>query len=193
MHGFSVMDYLIIILVLLSLIWGFFRGFLREAISTFSVIIAVACASIFADTVSPIFSWWESTQVRYYAAFACIFLFVLVLGIIISRITGVLAKTLGLGFFDRIMGGTFGALRGVLIVIVALFLVNKTDITKASWYKASVVAPQFNTTISWMNNHFPSDITHAKKWLDQQKDSKQITGLKHKVSLIVNKHVKSVK
>ena len=70
------------------------------------------------------------------------------LGYIVAKITGLMAKTLGFGWLDRILGGGFGAARGLLVVVMALFLFAKADTVERKWVNQSVLVPQFKPSVA---------------------------------------------
>ena len=58
--------------------------------------------------------------------------------------TGILSTT------DRILGGAFGALRGILIVSVALFFLDTfTSLSQNELWKESQLIPHFDFIVQW--------------------------------------------
>ena len=80
MPDFTWVDYIIIGIVTASLLFGLFRGFLREVISLVSLVLSVVLAVKCAPLLGAEFTWWQSPNVRYLVAFLIIFLAVLVIG-----------------------------------------------------------------------------------------------------------------
>ncbi len=191
MHNLTTIDYAIIAIIGLSLIWGLFRGFIREAISIVTVTLALLLSVVFSDTILPLFAWLGSPQIGYYASFASIFIVVMALGYIVAKITGLMAKTLGFGWLDRILGGGFGAARGLLVVVMALFLFAKADTVEPKWVNQSVLVPQFKPSVVWMKHHFPSAVVHTRDWINKQTTSPSVAALKKTVSTAVNRQVNS--
>jgi len=76
------------------------------------------------------------------AAFLIIFLAVLVVAGIAGRITRHIVQEAGLSFFDRILGGALGLVRGILMV--AVILMSMAAFTPASQsLEGSQLAPYF--------------------------------------------------
>ena len=58
---------------------------------------------------------------RYVAAFALIFIIVMMLGTLLNFLLSKLLVFTGLKFIDRLLGGVFGIARGVIISFIGLF------------------------------------------------------------------------
>jgi membrane protein required for colicin V production len=76
------------------------------------------------------------------AAFLIIFLLVLFVCALCALLLTTLMKAIGLGGFNRILGGIAGAGKGVLIVCILAMLAAMTDLPKdARWTNAMLSAP----------------------------------------------------
>ena len=137
------LDLLLLTVFGVSVAISVWRGFIREIVSMISVVAALVVArmgyrwagSFFEDLA-------RNPQVARGIGFLALFFLVLVLGIIASTLLRRLVKTVGLTWFDRFLGGTFGVLRGLLIASVVLFVLTTFDI-KRSVTENSLLAPYF--------------------------------------------------
>jgi len=188
MPDFTWVDYIIIVIVTASLLFGLFRGFIREVISLISLVLSVFLAVKCAPLLGAEFTWWQSENVRYLVAFAVIFLAVLIIGFMIGKLCKKIAKSLGLAWLDRSLGALFGALRGGLVVLVALFVVGGTSFSHAAWYQQSKITPEFSMAMSWMDSSFPN---HLKPKLDLI-DSSKATAVLHAAKSEVEKKIKTI-
>jgi len=119
-------DALIIALVLLSAAAAAAQGFLFEAFSLAGVVIGYLLAAWGYRAVAPWFAPYVSSPwVANIAAFLAVFAAVLLLAGVAARLARWGVKEAGLRWFDRLLGGVFGLLRGVLVVmVVALALAS---------------------------------------------------------------------
>ncbi len=114
-------DAFIIAVVLLSAIAAAAQGFLYEVISLAGVIAGYLLAAWGYHAVAP---WYEpyvkSPWVANLAGFFTIFAAVVLLAGLGARIARWSMKEVGLRWFDRLLGGVFGLVRGVLLVMVVV-------------------------------------------------------------------------
>lgn len=112
-------DALILVVVLLSAIAAAAQGLLYEMISLAGVIVGYLLAAWGYHAVAPWFAPYVSSPwVANFAGFFTIFIAVVLLAGIVARIARWSMKEVGLRWFDRLLGGVFGLVRGVLLVMV---------------------------------------------------------------------------
>jgi len=110
-------DIVLILLVALSVVTGFRTGFTRAGIGFIAAIVGIyfgfwsygIVAARVRDHVS-------SLQIANLIGFLVIFVGVVILGSIVGLILAKLFKWVGLSWFDRLLGGVFGVVRGSIIV-----------------------------------------------------------------------------
>ena len=116
------LDTTIIIITGLSCIFGLWRGLVREVLSLVTWVLALLVARTYSEVlVNFLFMSIDDVTVRYVAAFALIFIAVMMLGTFLNFLMSKLLVFTGLKLIDRILGGLFGIARGMLIVLVGLF------------------------------------------------------------------------
>ena len=64
----------------------------------------------------------NNASLRRIAAFAILFVVVIFTGTIVSNLISRLTEAAGLRGVDRVLGGLFGVLRGMIIVLVIVFI-----------------------------------------------------------------------
>ena len=130
MEGFTLVDAGVAILVLLSGVLAYSRGFVREAMAIVGWIGATVVAFIFADQVEPLIRQvpilgdfiGDSCELAIIAAFAAVFAVALVVVSIFTPLFSSVIQRSALGGIDQGLGFFFGVLRGVLLVAVAFFV-----------------------------------------------------------------------
>jgi membrane protein required for colicin V production len=113
-------DYLLILIVGLSVLSGLRAGFARVGIGFAAAIIGIFggfwCYGIVADHFV---DYVSSKAIANLIGFFVIFVGVVLVGALIGRLVAMLFKWIGLSWFDRLLGGAFGFVRG-LVVAAAL-------------------------------------------------------------------------
>ena len=130
MEGFTLVDAGVAIIVLLSGVLAYSRGFVREAMAIAGWIGATIIAFIFADQVEPLVRQipilgdfiGDSCELAIIAAFAAVFAVALVVVSIFTPLFSSVVQRSALGGVDQGLGFFFGILRGILLVAVAFFV-----------------------------------------------------------------------
>lgn len=152
-------DYAIITVVLISAIFGLFRGLVKEAFALLTWVVAIGVglhysrdfAVLLQNTIS-----YPSARIA--AAFIILFLMTLILGSLISFILNHLIETTGLTGTDRLLGMLFGIARGAVVVAVIVLLAGVTPLPEDNWWNQSLLIPPFQSLAVWLKNHIPSDL-----------------------------------
>ena len=160
-------DVAIVVVVALSAIIGFFRGFLREALGLATWIVAFYLAFILAQPASVYLQRWiHADSARLAVAFAIVFLGVLVAGAILNYLLGRLISQTGLAGTDRVIGIMFGVVRGVAVLIVLVLLAGVTPVPRDSWWQRSIFIGQLEAGALWVRGYLPPDIANAIHYPD---------------------------
>lgn len=151
-------DYAILSIILISSLVSLFRGFVREALSLAFWVIAFWVAMLFfRELAVPLGQWIKVPSMQLAAAFAIIFLTVLLLGGLITFLIAKLIDATGLSGTDRIIGMLFGATRGALVVAGLVLLAGLTPIPQDPWWQESQLIGYFESLASWLRGLLPPD------------------------------------
>lgn len=136
-------DYVVLGIVGISVLLSLMRGFVREFLGLASWIIAAFVAKSYAVDVAIMLPASIPNQgLRLIAAFAIVFLGILLVTSLLAIAIGELFKKVGLGWVDRCLGGLFGCARGILIVGVLVLLGGLTSLPQdPRWRNAMFSAP----------------------------------------------------
>ncbi len=157
---FNWADIAIIVLVALSAIISLARGFLREAISLATWIMAIWVALRFGPLLAAQLSQWIHTpSIQKAAAFAILFIAVLIIGALVNSLFSRLIDGTFLDGLDKIVGLIFGAARGVLLVAVLILLGAMIDLNNDPWWSASQLIPHFHGIVSFLQSWVPQQVT----------------------------------
>lgn len=144
------LDWVFLAILALSTLLAFFRGFVREALSLLSWAAALIVALIVAPSVGRVlFFSIKNSSVQYGAGFLLAFFSVLILGMIINYFLGNAIRMTGLGFFDTILGGVFGFVRGVCFVLIILLLMAMPSLNMTTLLDRSAIASFVNPFVVW--------------------------------------------
>jgi len=149
-------DWAILVVIGLSAAISLLRGFVREALSLAGWILAFFVAKGFYQELSSLLdSHIETPSLRYAVAWAALFVLTLTISGLINYILSQLIEKAGLSGMDRIMGMAFGALRGVLLVSVAVLLLREfTPVEQDKWWRNSQLIPHVEQLGNWFYGQF---------------------------------------
>ena len=133
------LDYSIIGVLLLSMVWSALRGVVREIVSLGGWIIAFLAANLFAGPLAAhLPQAIPGDALRALAAFLAIFVFALICSALVGLLMSKLVSAVGLGPIDKGLGALFGVARGVLLVMAAVLVAGLTSAPRQAWWKDSM-------------------------------------------------------
>lgn len=113
--AFTALDIIVVILIVAGLAFGVMRGFVAEVLSLFAWFLAIVALRYLYEPVQRALVWPIGTESgAAILAFALIFGSVFIAGKIASRRVGRRVRDSIVGPLDRLLGGGFGALKGLL-------------------------------------------------------------------------------
>ena len=150
-------DGIVLIIILLSVLIGIFRGFVKETIALVAWIAAIWIAMKFCEPASAyVPAGVETSWIRLAIAFGVLFILTLIVGGIFNFVVNQLVSKTGLSGTDRILGFIFGAFRGAVIITVIVMLASSfTDMEEEPWWKTSVSLPYFETLSDQLKTYLP--------------------------------------
>ncbi len=133
MEGFTIIDGVVALVIVISAVLAYSRGFVREAMAIIGWIVAAIVAFIFAPKAEPLVKELpvvgdylkDSCELSIIAAFAAVFAVALVVVSIFTPLFSSIVQRSALGGIDQGLGFFFGVLRGILLVAVALVVYDR--------------------------------------------------------------------
>ena len=123
--SFNLFDWFILLVWLVSSGYGIARGFAREALSIIGWVSAFLLANVLADSVSDLASnLIDEPTTRYLLAWVLTFIAVLLMFGVIAAFLSKQMRQPGFNIGNRLLGGIFGLLRGVIIVAAISILLR---------------------------------------------------------------------
>lgn len=133
MEGFTVVDGIVAVVIILSAILAYSRGVVRELMAIVGWIGAAILAFIFAPSAQPIVKELpvvgdflrDSCELSIIAAFAGVFAIGLILAALFTPLLSSAVQRSALGGIDQGLGFLFGVGRGILLVAVAFIVYDR--------------------------------------------------------------------
>lgn len=124
-NGFNLFDWLILLVWVVSSIYGVVRGFAREALSILGWVSAFLLANMLADAVAGLGqNVIDEPTTRYLLGWVLTFAAVLLMFGVIAAFLSKQMRQPGFNIGNRLLGGIFGLLRGVIIVAAVSILLR---------------------------------------------------------------------
>lgn len=129
----GILDFIILIIIFASAIYGAFKGFVSQIVSIASLILGVWCAFKFSDFAAlQIKKYFEMGETAIYiASFILILVLVIIAGNIIGRAIEQIIHFSLLGWLNRLLGVIFSAAKWVIIMSLIAYTINYIN---ASWH-----------------------------------------------------------
>ncbi|MSU88978.1 CvpA family protein [Rhodobacteraceae bacterium 2CG4] len=133
MEGFTLVDGGVLLVLAVSALLAYSRGFIREILSIVGWVAAAIAAFIFAPDVEPLMAEipvvsdviGENCELGMIAAFGIVFVGALIVVSIFTPLISGAVQNSALGPVDQGLGFLFGIARGALLVIVALIVYDQ--------------------------------------------------------------------
>jgi len=149
-------DYALLATIAVSMLVGALRGFMKEVFSLAVWAAAFLVAYQFAGNVASLMEDQVSLpSARTAIGFTGLFVAVLLVGGLLNYLLGKLVESTGLSGTDRLLGGVFGAARGLVLVIAVLLVAGFTPIPADPWWKESRMIRSMMPLVTWAAEFLP--------------------------------------
>lgn len=137
MDTFNVVDGIVAVIILMSAILAYSRGFVRETMAIAGWVVAAIVAYVFAPQAVPLVREIpvlkdfiaDSCELSVIAAFAGVFAVALVVVSLFAPLFAGVVRHSAFSAIDQGLGFLFGVVRGVLLVAIALFIYDRLATT----------------------------------------------------------------
>ena len=174
MEGFTLVDGIVAIVIILSALLAYGRGIVREVMAIAAWIAAAILAFLFAPRVEPLVReipvigdfLADSCELSVIGAFALVFAVALVVISLFTPLFSSIVQRSALGGIDQGLGFLFGVARGVLLVAIAFFVydtvITGAEFTIVDESRSAVVFGRFSGEIE------EQDPEQALGWITAQ-------------------------
>ena len=138
--AFNQVDIVILIITVLSSAFGLWRGLIKEVLSLLTWIAALLVSRVYSEPLAGLMTGMiENDGIRYVSAFAILFVIVMMFGTFLNFLMSKLLNVTGLKLADRLLGAGFGVARGVIIVLVILFITSMFVSETQLWQESQLI------------------------------------------------------
>tara|TARA_B110000967_G_scaffold198178_1_gene230856 strand:- start:1044 stop:1535 length:492 start_codon:yes stop_codon:yes gene_type:complete len=138
--AFNQVDIVILIITVLSSVFGLWRGLIKEVLSLLTWIAALLVSRVYSEPLAGLMTGViENDGIRYVSAFAILFVIVMMFGTFLNFLMSKLLNVTGLKLADRLLGAGFGVARGVIIVLVIMFIASMFVSETELWQQSQLV------------------------------------------------------
>ena len=158
MSGF---DWVIAGIFLISTLIGLMRGFIREALSIVSWIMAIWLGITFCQPAGDFIAQYVSIPApafRTSAGFGLVFIGTLFLFSVLSFLLTKLLVRGAIKGTDRVLGVGFGLLRGVAVVIAVILVARGFGMQSNDWWQNSGSLKYFESTADYVETLLPDNL-----------------------------------
>ncbi|WP_425070960.1 CvpA family protein [Sagittula sp. S175] len=163
MEGFTIVDGIVGLIIVMSALLAYSRGLVREVMAILGWVAAAILAFMFAAQVQPLVKeapvvgkfLSDSCELSVIAAFAAVFTLALLVVSLFTPLFSSLIHRSALGAFDQALGFFFGVARGILLVAIGFFVyqtvITSQDIPMINDSRSAAVFSQFTGKIEEQN------------------------------------------
>ncbi|SLN38755.1 Colicin V production protein [Roseivivax jejudonensis] len=163
MEGFTALDAVVAVVIVLSALLAYSRGLVREVLAILGWVAAAILAFMFAPQAQPLVKELpvvgeflaDSCELSIIAAFAAVFALALIVVSLFTPVFSSLVQRSALGGLDQGLGFLFGVARGILLVAVGFFVyetvVTTQTVEMVENSRSAAVFSQFTDRIESQN------------------------------------------
>jgi membrane protein required for colicin V production len=150
-------DWTLIVIITLSSLMSLKRGFVKEALSLATWVIAFVVARTYHSNFQTLLvGSIEEPMLQVIAAFGILFIGTLLVGAGVNFIVGALVRMTGLTPVDRMLGVVFGLARGLILSVVIVAIVRLTPFSSSEWWLNSIMIENLAVLEQWSRSVFES-------------------------------------
>ena len=158
------LDYAVILVLVLSIAWGAWRGLVHEVLSLAGWIMAFLAANLLAAPVSESFPANMRPEFRVVGAFLLIFVGTLVLTTLLTALVTKFVRVSVLQSLDRWLGALFGLMRGLLIVVALAMIAGLTSLPRQPVWTESATGYSLAQTVIQLRPWLPPALANRLKY-----------------------------
>jgi membrane protein required for colicin V production len=155
----TLFDYAVLLIVGTSILISVMRGLVREILALLAWLVAFWIANLYTAEFAPMLPDSIPTpELRLLAGFVILFLVTLLVMTLVTIAVAKFIKLLGLGPVDKGLGALFGVMRGMLIVLVLVFLAGLTTLPKREFWRNAMFSAPLEAALVSMKPWLPQEL-----------------------------------
>jgi membrane protein required for colicin V production len=150
--SFNEADWTIIAVLGLSILLSLWRGFVRESVSLAGWVVAFTIANMFVVEMETVLQpLIANVTGRYVAAYAMLFVGTLIMVNLLGKMGTQVIRATGLTLLDRLLGTAFGFARGIIVVLVLVYLLRQVAPPQnLKWLDQAQLIPHLDMLGQWV-------------------------------------------
>ncbi len=175
----NLLDWIFVVIIGFSAIYGLFKGLVKEVISLLAVIIGLILASRFYEGISSLLvSLGLGQQAAKILSFFILFVIIFIVIVLIGRLIHKFVHAIFLGWLNRLGGAGFGLIRGIVVSSIIIIILTITLSEKAPILNQSKLTPHIMSISRVILSLVPEDL--QKRFMEQEKKLREIWEKKFK-------------
>jgi len=152
-------DIVIAIAIVISIGVGVFRGFVKEAISIVTLLVAIWAALNFGAHAGQLSERWVSSEgLQLWIGRTLVFIVILTVGGLVGWGISRLVRLSALSGTDRALGAMFGLCRGGLLLGVFIIGGQMANFDQDNWWRSSRLIPYGTAVADWIRVMTPRGV-----------------------------------
>ena len=158
-------DYVVLFIVGFSIILSMMRGIIKEILGLVGWVVAFVVAKLYVLQLVLLLPDSIPTEaLRFLAAFLILFLSTLLIFSLISIAINHIFKRAGISWVDRSLGAVFGFARGLIIVLIMVFIAGLTKIPQDNRWRNAMLSAPLEALVTQCLVWLPQDIAKHVKY-----------------------------
>jgi membrane protein required for colicin V production len=155
----SWIDLLLLGLLAVSVLLGLWRGLVFELLSIAGWVAAYFGCPYLAPWIAGLLPAGRiGSNLVHLASLVLAFVLILLVWGLAARLLRALIHATPLSVFDRLLGGGFGIVRGLLVCLLLVVVVSMTPAVASPTWQASQLAPRFQQLLQGMRPLLPTEL-----------------------------------
>lgn len=191
MSDYTWVDYIVLVIFFFSIVAGLMRGLVKEIISIVTIVVAFLIASSFSGRFSEVLTNSAAAQgmiksisenmgvnaaqpvalLTLAISFLILFIGVSIIGEIVNYLFSGIFRLPGLGLINALLGGAFGLVRGYLVCVVLMFIVQLTPIANDDAWAQSRYVQSFQGAVEYVGSFAKPTVDRIKEKLGKTLES----------------------
>jgi len=157
------LDIILICIVSIFLLRGFFRGLVQEVLSLIAIVLAILLASNYQHLIVPHLELYITNEMTVSVlSYVLIFFGTLIVFWLLAKFIRSVLEISLLGWVDRLAGGIFGLVEGILIGLICLMFLQ-TFMPKSDFLNSSYLAPHSQHMVEMLADLAPESMRDGLK------------------------------
>jgi membrane protein required for colicin V production len=148
-------DYTVIVVLIVSIAWGAWRGLVHEVLSLIGWIMAFVAGNLLAAPLAELLPATMRPELRVVIAFVTVFVGTLVVAALLAALITRFVKVSVLHGLNRWLGALFGLLRGLLIVVVLAMIAGLSSLPRKPDWTNSATGYSLGQTVLQLRPWLP--------------------------------------